>query len=63
MEKNAHKGYTGGDRDESEVCFIGKGLKKLTSSIEDIYVDGETYTDIIQAVRILKEKIQDKQNV
>lgn len=29
--------------DESELCFIGKGINKLESSIYGIYVDGEYY--------------------
>jgi hypothetical protein len=51
-------GAYGGDNDESEICFIGKGIKKLDHSIEIIYVDGESY-DLKDKDLVLKD-IEDK---
>ena len=30
-------------RDESEIAFIGRGIKKLNNSIDTIWIDGQTY--------------------
>lgn len=43
----------GSVRDESEICFVGKGIDKLNHCISDIYVDGESYDrkeDALQAI-------------
>lgn len=41
--KQWDRGLPSRARDESEVCFIGKGIPKLNDSIISIYIDGEEY--------------------
>lgn len=45
---------------ESEVCFIGKGIDVLNKSITRIFVDGEEFEDRALAIQALKEKASDK---
>lgn len=53
--KRAHNGYHGGDRDESEVCFIGNGVHKLNNFITEIYIQGEVFEDKAQALAALQD--------
>jgi len=46
--------------DESEVCFIGKGIQILEKSISLIYVDGEEFDEKLPALRAIKKKMHDK---
>ena len=59
--KRHNGGYYGGDRDESEVAFVGKGLKKLNQSISGIWVDGKEYdiTDKRAAMRDIKKHLRE----
>lgn len=54
--KRMNRGYTGGDRDESEICFIGNGITKLNNFITGIYVNGEEFDikDKSQALQALE---------
>ena len=62
--KRFQKGYGayGGDNDESEICFVGKGIEKLNNLIESIYVDGESYDlkDKILALKDIETKMEEK---
>ena len=53
-------GHSGHNNDESEICFIGKGVNKLNGLISEIYVDGESFDDKNLAIQALEEKIDDK---
>jgi len=55
-------GYSHPHNDESEICFIGKGVDKLNSIVSEIYVDGEAYDidDKALAIEAIKEKLNDK---
>ena len=48
--------------DESEICFIGKGIQMLEKSISSIYVDGEEFDKKLPALRAIKKKMHDKPN-
>ena len=46
--------------DESEICFIGKGINKLNNMISGIWVDGEEFEKKLPALRAIKRKMHDK---
>lgn len=47
-------------QDETEICFIGKGIPKLDSMISEIYVDGQDFQKKLPALRAIKKKMYDK---
>ncbi len=47
-------------RNEYEVCFIGKGIKMLETSITSIYVDGKEFDKKLPALRAIKRKMYGK---
>lgn len=46
--------------DESEICFIEKGIQILEKSITAIYVDGEEFDKKLPALKAIKKKMHDK---
>lgn len=46
------KGHPMPHNDESEVCFIGDSIDKLNSMVDEIYVDGNSYSLNEQAAAI-----------
>jgi hypothetical protein len=52
-------GHVSGN-DESEVCFIGKSIDKLSNMISGIWVDGEEFEKKLPALRAIKRKMRDK---
>lgn len=61
--KTLKRGYGPHHNDESEICFIGKGITKLNNLIHSIWIDGNEYDpeDKAVAIRVLKEKIDDEE--
>lgn len=61
--KTLKRGYGMHHNDESEICFIGKGIGKLNRNIHSIWIDGNEYDpeDKAVAIRVLKEKIDDEE--
>lgn len=47
-------GYSGGDRDESEIAIVGNSIQKLNESIVTIYVEGTEY-EISQKAEVLAD--------
>jgi hypothetical protein len=58
--KRMQSGFGSSHNDESEICFIGKGISKLDKLITTIYVDGEEFDKKLPALRAIKRKIHDK---
>ena len=52
-------GFGSSHNDESEICFIGKGIQMLEKSISLIYVDGEEF-DKASRPSAIRKKIHDK---
>lgn len=57
--KRWSRGMPSAVRDESEICFIGKGIEKLNGWISGIYVDGEEYEpdQKAEALRAVEERL------
>lgn len=55
----SNHGYTGGDNDESEVCFIGKGISNLDHMIYQIYINEEEFepSDKKAAIKYIDENL------
>jgi hypothetical protein len=53
--KRYQRGHAADLRDESEVCFIGKGIDKLNHCITDIYVEGTSFDNKEEALQAIGE--------
>jgi hypothetical protein len=51
--KRIQRGRGSFDRDESEICFLGHGIKKLNHFIADIYVNGHGFMDKAEALQAI----------
>lgn len=58
--RRMQSGFGSSHNDESEICFIGKGIQMLEKSITTIYVDGEEFDKKLPALRAIKKKMHDK---
>jgi hypothetical protein len=49
------RGYSGGDNQESEICFVGKGIDKLNGLITSIYVHNEEFDNKEEALQHIEQ--------